>query len=333
MNKAVNPKMNIQSSPAKRRKRVSLNQKKERIGWLFILPFVIGFIAIYVPVIFESIYYSFVKSQSVAGAGNIYIQVGFENYRYALFTDPDFFQLLLSNLSELALNVPAIVIFSLFLAILLNQKMIGRAAFRAIFFIPVITSTGIIETINIQASLVENMQNLQQLEGGTTGITQSATEQILQVADISRLFNNMFIGRELIEPVVGLVNQVYSLVDRTGVQMLIFLAGLQSISPSIYESCYMEGASEWETFWKITIPMISPMILVNLIYTIIDSFTRQSNSVMNFIADTISGKKGPDGYTHGTAMAWIYFLFIIIIVALIGAIFSTAYVFYQRREK
>ena len=334
MNKAVvQKKSNIQSSPHKKGKKVSLNQKKERVGWLFVLPFVIGFIALYIPVIFESIYYSFMKSQSVAGAGNIYIPVGFENYRYALFTDPKFFQLLVGNIGKLAIDVPAIVIFSLFLAILLNQKMVGRAAFRAIFFIPVITSTGIIEAINLQASLVENMQNLNQLESGAGGVTQSSTTQILEFADLSSLFGNMFIGKELVAPIIGLVNDVYALVDRTGVQMLIFLAGLQSISPSIYESCYMEGATEWETFWKITIPMISPMILVNLIYTIIDSFTRQSNSVMNFIAETIKGTNGPDGYTHGTAMAWIYFLFIIIIVSIVGAIFSTAYVFYQRREK
>ena len=333
MNKVATPQSKIaNSSPAKKKKDVSLNKKKESVGWLFVLPFLIGFIAIYIPVIFESLYYSFMQSQSTA-AGNVYIPVGFENYRFALFSDPQYLKLMVENILALLIDVPAIVIFSLFLAILLNQKMMGRAAFRAIFFIPVITSTGIIEVIDMTASFVDTMQNIGNIDSGTAGVTTTAANDIVNVADFSSLFSNVFIGKELLTPIIALVNSVYRLVDRTGVQMLIFLAGLQSISPSIYESCYMEGASEWETFWKITIPMISPMILVNLIFTIIDSFTRQSNTVMKFIAETIKGDHGPDGYTHGTAMAWLYFLFIILVVAILGTIFSSAYVFYQRRDK
>ena len=333
MNKVANGQSKIvNSSPAKKKnKNVSLNKKKEKVGWLFVMPFLVGFIAIYIPVIFESLYYSFMQSQSTA-AGNIYIPVGFTNYRYALFSDPEYLKLMVDNVLALLLDVPAIVIFSLFLAILLNQKMVGRAAFRAIFFIPVITSTGIIEVIDMTASFVDTMQNIGNIDSGASGVATSNATDLLQVTDFSRLFDSVFIGQQYLTPILGLANSVYRLVDRTGVQMLIFLAGLQSISPSIYESCYMEGASEWETFWKITIPMISPMILVNLVFTIIDSFTRQSNTVMRFIAATIKGEKGPDGYTHGTAMAWLYFLFIILIGAILGTLFSTAYVFYQRRD-
>lgn len=110
--------------------------------------------------------------------------------------------------------------------------------------------------------------------------------------------------------------------------MLIFLAGLQSISPAIYESCYMEGASAWETFWKITFPMISPMILVNTIYTIIDSFTSADNAVMQTI-QTVYNASGR--MTESVAMSWIYFLIVILILAVIAGILS-AFVFYQRRD-
>ena len=105
--------------------------------------------------------------------------------------------------------------------------------------------------------------------------------------------------------------------------MLIFLAGLQSISPAIYESCQIDGASTWETFWKITFPMISPMILVNAVYTIIDSFL--TNSTMNFI----KGANQQAGVTD--AMYWTYFLVVIAILAVVSGLIST-FVFYQRRD-
>ena len=110
--------------------------------------------------------------------------------------------------------------------------------------------------------------------------------------------------------------------------MLIFLAGLQSISPSIYEASQIEGATSWETFWKITFPMISPMILVNAIYTVIDSFTTQSNSVMTYINGVYNSTGGE---AKSSAMAWMYFLIVILIIAAVAGVFS-AYVFYQKRD-
>ena len=110
--------------------------------------------------------------------------------------------------------------------------------------------------------------------------------------------------------------------------MLIFLSGLQSISPAIYESCYIDGASSWETFWKITFPMISPMILVNAVYTVIDSFTSQSNSLMRYISNIYSQS---GGRVRATAMSWMYFLVVIIVLVIVAAIIR-AYVFYQRKD-
>ena len=110
--------------------------------------------------------------------------------------------------------------------------------------------------------------------------------------------------------------------------MLIFLAGLQSISPAIYESCSIDGASSWETFWKITFPMISPMILVNAVYTVIDSFTSADNNVMRYI-DTIY-EEG-DGMVKSSAMSWIYFLIVLILLGIVGGIISS-FIFYQRKD-
>ena len=146
--------------------------------------------------------------------------------------------------------------------------------------------------------------------------------------DFKYLFSSMKVGTELVEYVIGAINNIYNIVNRSGVQMLIFLAGLQSISPAIYESCEIEGASAWETFWKITFPMISPMILTNAVYTIIDAFTSSTNTVMSYI-DQVYSKT--DGDVLSSAMAWMYFLIVIAIIAGVVGILSM-YVFYQRRD-
>ena len=312
--------------PAKKRKRyASLDKRKARAGWFFVLPFVLSFLILYVPIIFESIRLSFYRMRPIIGGGFELEPVGFLNYQEALFVDPDFVRTLTSGLQQLAFDIPAIVIFSLFMAVLLNQKMVGRAAFRAIFFIPVILSTGLMESIDAQNTLNEYMDSS---SGINDGSGESMASDLVSALDVERLFANMKVGTELVTYVTTMINNIYNIVNRSGVQMLIFLAGLQSISAAIYESCQIDGASAWETFWKITFPMISPMILVNGIYTIIDSFTTESNQVMTFIAKIYNTT---DGNVISSAMSWMYFLIVMLIIAIVAGIMS-AYVFYQRRD-
>ena len=314
------------STPKKRKRGASLDVRKARAGWVFVLPFVLSFIIIYLPIVIDSIKYSFNKIKIGQGGGYTLEFVGWENYQEALFVDPSFVQKLTSGIQQLIFDIPAIVIFSLFIAVLLNQKMIGRAAFRAIFFIPVIISTGIIDKIDQANTMLDYMEDVE--SGINDGSNQNTTNEILSAVDIERLFENMKVGTELVEYVVSMVNNIYNIINRSGVQMLIFLAGLQSISPAIYESCEIDGATAWETFWKITFPMISPMILVNAIYTVIDSFTSQSNTVMTYISD-VYDKAG--GNVLSSAMAWIYFLIVLAIIGVVAALMS-GYVFYQKRD-
>ena len=323
--KSVVGKANQTATPKKRRKIASLDRKKARAGWFFVLPFVIGFILIYFPIVLDSINLSFNHMSTVQGGGYELTFVGLENYRTALFENPDYVQTLILGLKNLAFDIPAIIIFSLFMAILLNQKMAGRAAFRAIFFIPVILSTGLMEGIEAQNIIGEYMDSAQGIDDGSGSSTAS---EIVSAMDVERLFSNMKVGTELVDYVVGMINNIYDIVNRSGVQMLIFLTGLQSISPAIYESCSIDGATAWETFWKITLPMISPMILVNAVYTIIDSFTTNSNVVMTFISNSQSEVHGRE---LSTAMAWMYFLIVILILAIISGILS-AFVFYQKKD-
>ena len=300
----------------------SLADRKARKGWLFVLPFVLGFILVYLPIIIDSVCFSFMTVEIKLDAqGYSYTQVvshGFDFYR-EMFGTKDFTEKLGQGVGQLLWEVPAIVIFALFVAVILNQKMLGRAVFRAIFFVPVILSTGLLETLT--ASTISGE------DGIDDGSGENAANGLISAMDLQGLFGTMAVGGNLVQYVVNLVNHVYDIISFSGVQMLIFLAGLQSISPAIYEAARIDGASAWETFWKITFPMISPMILVNGIYTIIDSFTRNNNTVMKYI----EGVYSDESQSLATAEYWVYFLIIFAIVAAFAGIVS-AYVFYQRRD-
>ena len=324
MNKAIQPK---------KKKVASLDAKKSRAGWLFVLPFVIGFVLLYIPMLFQSVQFSLseiniLTNQGGGGGGYELEFVGWENYSKALFNDANFVRVLTSSLKQLVLDVPAIVIFSLFMAIVLNQKMVGRAVFRAIFFIPVILTTGLIDQID-QSNAVMTYMNSGGIDTGASDALNGGTD-IISALDVTSLLGNMAVGTELVVYVVDVVNNIFNIVNRSGVQMLIFLAGLQSISPAIYESCTMDGATGWETFWKITFPMISPMILVNTIYTVIDSFTSKSNEVMTYINRIYEGTTR-DARVLSSAMSWIYFLVVLVLIAAVAGIISL-FVFYQRKD-
>jgi ABC-type sugar transport system permease subunit len=327
MNNVQQAPQKINAAPKKKKKASSLDARKSRAGWLFVLPFIIGFVIIYAPIAYDSILYSFTKINIVTGGGFRLTWVGLDNYQEALFVDATFVQTLTAGIQQLIFDIPAIVIFSLFMAVMLNEKMVGRAAFRAIFFIPVILSTGLIDKIDQQNQMLQYMENTSSMDMGDGGAEQSA--QIISAMDVQKLFRNMVIGEELLNYVVGLVNDIYDIVNRSGVQMLIFLSALQSISPAIYESCQIDGATTWETFWKITLPMISPMILVNTVYTVIDSFTSADNQVMTYI-DQVYDQ--PSGNVLSSAMSWMYFIIVMLIIAAVAGVLS-AYTFYQRQER
>ena len=324
---------NVKVKASKKRKNASLDRRKARAGWLFVLPFVISFVLIYLPIVADSILYSFSSLTTRSGEPMLIEWVGWANYDNALFGEAStagggsFVQILVQGMKNMIFDVPMILIFSLFMAVLLNQKMAGRAAFRAILFLPVILATGIMAEAQVAST------GMQESMGGSEGINdgsgESAGSQIVSSLDVAQWFSGMVIGDGLVTYVTTAINNIFNIVNHSGVQILIFLSGLQSISPAIYESVQIDGASAWETFWKITFPMISPMILVNAVYTVIDSFTMESNVVMKFIETVLQSPSG--GYEPATAMSWMYFLLVIALIGLVAGICS-AFVFYQRRD-
>ena len=297
----------------KRRRKVSLDSRKARAGYVFTLPFILGVLLVYLPILVDSLWMTF---HTIQPQTEEYVFNNFQYYKEAFTSSNAFAANLLAGLQELVFEVPAIIIFSLFIAVVLNGKMLGRAAFRAIFFVPVIISTGVMVSImSTDNAATSEMQG---------GVDDGSGGGIINSLEVEALFRNMAIGGDLVTVVVNLVNDIYSIINYSGVQMLIFLAGLQSISESIYEACRIDGATGWETFWKVTFPMISPMILVNAIYTVIDSFTRSSNITMSYI-------KNIQDQGHSSAMYWIYFISVILIIAVVAGVAST-FIFYQRRD-
>lgn len=292
-------------------------------GYIFLIPFLVGFFGFFLPMIIQSITFSF-SNMTVDKEGyhlTKAAQNGFEHYIRALTIDPDFNTKLLDSIKDMFLHVPLVIIFSFFAATLLNQAFKGRAIARTIFFLPVIMTSGVVLGL-------ENSDLLVQALGGSAEEANLGNDiaDFLNMTRFLTTYTNL--PKNIISYLSAAVNGIYDIVVASGVQILIFLAGLQSVSPSLYEASSMEGATAWENFWKITFPMISPLILVNCVYTIVDLFTNETNSMMSNIYSTIFGDIK---YGFGSAMAWIYFICVSLILLVCGLIISRKVFYYDER--
>jgi ABC-type sugar transport system permease subunit len=244
----------------------------------------------------------------------------FANYRFAFVGDPDYAVNLAATLGALLPDVSMILVFSLFVAVLLNQKFKGRTVMRAVFFFPVLIATGPVIAV-INGTLAS------QGAGGSAAqmSTMFRTDMVDEFLAFLGIHN---VGEQFLDFISGVTSDIFNLLWRSGIQILIFLSALQQIPTSAKEAASMEGATAWEFFWKITFPTISPMILANLIYTIIDSFSDTQNAVMRQILDYTGGAMGPAYLGNAAAFAWIYFGIIAIALVVVIAIVSK-FIFYQ----
>jgi ABC-type sugar transport system permease subunit len=288
-------------------------EQKALLGFLFVLPWLLGFIFFFIIPLVNSFRYSLSKIEASSSGMKISF-IGFKNYINALTVNTSFNRTLTESIINMVVNVPLIVIFSLFLAVLLNQKFIGRSIARSIFFLPVILASGVIMTLET-SSLVQAVNDQNQGSGGAI--------HALGAYELAGLMLDAGVSESIVNYLTSAVERIYQIVSQSGVQILIFLAGIQTIAPQLYEASKMEGATGYEAFWKITFPMVSPLILVNMIYTIIDSFSR--NEMTDLIKET-----GFANFDFGlsSAMAWLYFVSIMLIL-LISSYIVSRKVFYQ----
>lgn len=284
-----------------RNKRPSLEAKRAKVGYLFTLPFIIGAIVAVVYPIIVSVVYSF--GEITANPGGYTIDfVGFENYNQIFNVDPTFKRILLNTLKSTALNVPVVIIFSFFLASVLNTEFKGRGLARTVLFLPMILNSNIVKGILSADAVMDAMADK---SSASTAQISGAFEAFLSELDI---------GIGITDLLVSSVNNISNILAMSVIPIIIILAGLQSVSKSVYEASYVEGATKWEVFWKISLPIVSPMILVSVIYCIIDSFTSVDNAVISKVK-TVSFSNLDFGV--GSAMAWSYLLIVLAIVLIV----------------
>ncbi|MFW5981596.1 MAG: carbohydrate ABC transporter permease [Halanaerobiaceae bacterium] len=292
--------------------RITVENRKKIGGYLFTLPFVIGFILFFLYPFVQSIIFSF-NILELSSEGYNLNWAGFENYNYSLMTDINFRETFIETIITMVTELPMILAFSFFAAVILNQKFKGRGLARVIFFLPVIYGAGVVlrmETTDFATVILESNQGSYMFSG----------EALRSLLSGIRFFPEQFI-----EYIMMTVDSIPNIIRSSGIQILIFLAGLQSISPSVYEAAQVEGATGWERFWLITFPMISPLIITNTVYTVVDNLIAADNELVVLIRETsFTGR----GFGTGAAMATIYFVTITLILAVIYKLVNR-YVFYR----
>lgn len=296
-------------------KLAGLQKRKAIAGYIFIAPFILGFLVFMVKPFFQSLYMSFCNVEVSAGNFNPVWQ-GLDNYIRAFTIDPEFNRLLVEEISRMVIDSIAIMVFSFFVALILNQKFKGRALVRAIFFLPVILSSGVILGLETNNSLMAQVQVA--IEENTTGVSITAA--------VESILRNAGVGVRAFETVFEIIDNIYNIAISSGIQIIIFLSGLQTISASMYEAADIEGCTKWESLWKITFPMISSMFLVNWIYTVIDFCMRSDNEVIDKITKVMVDQIN---YGFSSAMTWIYFIIVIVFVGITSLIISKGVYYYD----
>ena len=284
-----------------------LKKKQAVYGYLFILPFIIGFIAFMLMPICKSIYMSFCNVD-LSGGTVTYIFQAFKNYNRAVAIDPEFNGMLVDEGTKMFVNSLAIMVFSLFVALVINQKFRGRTFVRAVFFLPLILSSGVLVKLETDNSLMSMVVDYIK-EYGEPGITQTLQE-LLRLANV---------GTRAFDEVFAIVEAIDTIALSSGIQIIIFLSGLQSINTSMYEAADIEGCTAWEKLWKITFPSICPLIIVNWVYTVIDFFMKTDNAVIEKLKLEMVTNLN---YGFASAMSWLYFILCILMVAITTFIIS-----------
>ncbi len=284
--------------------RITNKRREAVLGLSFILIWIIGYSIFTLYPVFNSLYLSFFKVRLDADGIQTTL-VGINNFKAAFISDPYFVEILIEYVLEMILNVPVVIVFALIIAMLINQDVKGKGVWRTIFFLPVIISTGpvISELMNQGATTLPSIENYD---------------------FVQLILDN--IGEAIANPIQALFDTILLVLWFAGIQILILLAGLQKIDRSIYEASMIDGASPWESFWKITLPSIMPLISVTIVYTVVSMSVFSLNEVIIYIRDKMLAESTvgtlTTGYGYSAALSWIYFvvmaLLILIFIGLIN---------------
>lgn len=282
----------------KRKKKLALSARRNLTGVLFVLPWMIGFAVFFAYPLVQSIIFSMNKVVFTAKGRNLNF-VGADNYRDIFTKDAYFMERLLNFMLELAMELPLIIVFSLIIAILLNQKIKCKGLFRTLFFLPIIVVSG-----PVLGMLMD------------TGAT---TIPLIEQYGVYELIGSV-LPEYLKEPVSTLFGELLLILWYSGVPTLIFFAGLQKIDGSLYEASYMDGASSWVSFWKIVLPSMKGMILIDCIYVTVFLATSEINDVIILIRSYMLDVS--KGFGFASAMAWVYSVCIVLVILICFLLFG-----------
>ena len=289
------------------KKRLSLEEKEGRIGAMFMLPWLIGFVVFFAIPMVTSLIYSFNKV-SFGNEGIVLEFVGFNNYIELFTSNKKFWEAFTSVVSTLLYEVPVVVLFSLFIALLLNMNIPGRLIFRSVFFLPIVfmadTIYKIISVSGVSPSVASAGNALMTFDFGAQGI-------------FTEMLEALGLGEEFLSTFSRIINNIFQISWKAPIQIILYLTGLQSIPDSYYEVCMIEGATKWESFWKVTFPMLSPITLLCLVYSIIDTFTDANSKMISLINSTVRT------FMHESmSISWCYFIFVFVFVGIVLAVVS-----------
>ena len=298
----------------KNRKRVKPGRlaKREAItGLLFVSPWIVGAcLFLFYPLI-TSFWYA-LNNIRITPLGKNFTFVGYGNFTQILLSDADFPTQLIDYLTSTIISVPIIVVFALIIAMMINENIKCRGFFRLIFFLPVIIVSG-----PVMGMLTDQ---------GAATISSIDTQAIANAIE-------SFLPHGIADPISELFENMITVLWYSGVQILIFLSGLQKIDRSMYEAAKIDGGSGWECFWKITLPTIKPMILLNCVYTVVFISGNEQNEIITLIQDAMFSGTKEKGYGYASAMAWIYSLVVVLIVALFALLLTARKDVYERQVK
>lgn len=270
----------------KRRHRIGLVTRRELKGYVFLLPWLVGFVFFFAVPLVQSFIYS-LSNIKITASGRKMSFVGLENYTYLFTKDTVFTEALTAFYTDAVLRLAVILVFSLIIALMLHQPLRGKGIFRTLFFLPIVVVSGPV----LQRLVDEGATTVPLIESyGISGILATTLPWFLA------------------EPLAGLFSQLILVLWYSGVPILIYLTGLQKIDKSLYEASLIDGASKWVAFWKITLPALRPMILINGVYSLVFLATSGLNEIISLINDRMFLTTSGGGYGIASAMAWVYTL-------------------------
>lgn len=302
----------MQETKKKSKKTSSFYRRQDKWALIMMIPWLVGVIFFFLKPLIEVIIYSF-NDIAVNLGGMDQTWVGIKNYVYVLRTHATYYQELITTFAQALPSTVLIIFFSLFAAVLLNGKFKFRGAARVLFFLPIVLAT---DLISVELTGV----SLEGLEANTNSAADSLNSVGMIVAF---LIDGVGLPPDMISMLMGVIANVFETIKLSGVQILIFLAGLQSVSPSMYEVAKMEGATAYETFWKVTLPTVSPLVLTNVIYTLTDNLMR--TDLIDMIQTTAFGNAQ---YGYSAAMSVSFLVLTLIVIAVVSLILRKV-VFYN----